>query len=385
VVAKPGEESSLNTITLTPQAEQRLGIVLAEVRLADVRQIRQVGGEVVVPVGQTVIVAAPIDGTLAAASGHPVPLPGSHLEPGQTVFELAPLLTPERDVLTLAERLGIAQTKANMATAQLEAERQIESARLNVEAAQIAYNRAVQLLESRAGSQRSVDEAEASLKLARDALATAEARHEFLAAVELDEEAGQSEPRDVTAPIGGVLQSLAVAAGESVVTGMELFRVAQLDRLWIRVPLYVGDWRAIDTGQEATIREYGQPPETPGRSAVYVSAPPSADPLANTIDLYYEVDNSDARLQPGQRLSVTLPLQNEDRQLVVPQTAILYDLHGGTWVYEEIGPQTFARRRVDVRYASDANAVLANGPPPGTKVVTDGAAELFGTEFGVGK
>ena len=147
VVAKPGEESALNTITLTPQAEQRLGIVLAEVGLADVRQVRQVGGEVVVPVGQTVIVAAPIDGTLAAAPGHPVPLPGSHLEPGQTVFELAPLLTPERDVLTLAERLGIAQTRANMATAQLEAERQIESARLNVEATQLAYNRAVQLLE----------------------------------------------------------------------------------------------------------------------------------------------------------------------------------------------------------------------------------------------
>ena len=33
----------------------------------------------------------------------------------------------------------------------------------------------------------------------------------------------------------------------------------------------------------------------------------------------------------------------------------------------------------------DAYAVLAQGPAPGTRVVTDGAAELFGTEFGAGK
>jgi len=30
-------------------------------------------------------------------------------------------------------------------------------------------------------------------------------------------------------------------------------------------------------------------------------------------------------------------------------------------------------------------AVLDHGPAPGTRVVTAGAAELFGTEFGVGK
>jgi hypothetical protein len=31
------------------------------------------------------------------------------------------------------------------------------------------------------------------------------------------------------------------------------------------------------------------------------------------------------------------------------------------------------------------SAVLDQGPPTGTRVVTAGAAELFGTEFGVGK
>ena len=80
---------------------------------------------------------------------------------GQVVFDFKPLLTPERDVLTPAERVQVAQTRADVATAQIESERQVESAKVAVQAAEIAYDRAVQLLKTKAGSQRSVDEADA--------------------------------------------------------------------------------------------------------------------------------------------------------------------------------------------------------------------------------
>jgi hypothetical protein len=38
-----------------------------------------------------------------------------------------------------------------------------------------------------------------------------------------------------------------------------------------------------------------------------------------------------------------------------------------------------------VRAVVGKDAVLESGPAPGAKVVTVGVAELFGTEFGVGK
>ena len=50
-----------------------------------------------------------------------------------------------------------------------------------------------------------------------------------------------------------------------------------------------------------------------------------------------------------------------------------------------IGDRAYARRRVVVRYVANGLAVLAAGPPVGTAVVTDGAAELFGTETGFSK
>jgi hypothetical protein len=40
---------------------------------------------------------------------------------------------------------------------------------------------------------------------------------------------------------------------------------------------------------------------------------------------------------------------------------------------------------VAVEDISGATAILARGPAVGARVVTDGAAELFGVEFGVGK
>ena len=74
-----------------------------------------------------------------------------------------------------------------------------------------------------------------------------------------------------------------------------------------------------------------------------------------------------------------------EEALVAPFSAVLHDIHGGQWVYVAGGPRQYVRRRVQVSRVVDGQAVLASGPAAGTKVVTDGAAELFGTEFMTGK
>ncbi len=378
------DEQDLNRVTLTAHAEERLGIQLVETMLTVVRRRRTLGGEVMLPPGQTIMVSAPISGTLSKPDVGTVPLPGNRLEAGQPMFTIKPLLTPERDVLTPSEQIQVAQTKANVATTQIDAERQIESAKVSVDAAQIAYDRAVQLLKNKAGSQRTVDEASAILKLAQEALTTAETRNAFLAGIKLDEHAGELASREIVTPVAGVLQSIGAAAGETVVGGKALFSVITTNRVWIRVPVYVGQWRDINATQAATIAEFGQPANAISQAANYVSAPPSADAIATTVDVYYELDNSDGKLYPGQRLAVTVPLHSRAQSLVVPFKAVLYDIHGGAWVYEQTAEHVYVRRRVSVEYVDGDSAILVSGPEPGSKVVTDGAVELFGTEFGVG-
>jgi RND family efflux transporter MFP subunit len=384
-VAHPVDEQTLNTLTLSEKAIQRLGIRTAEVEQKEVQRRRTLGGEVVVPPGQTIVVSAPFAGVLSAPEGENVPAPGTKLSAGQAVFRFLPLLTPERDVLTPADRVRVAQTKADVATVQIEAERQVESAKVQVKAAEIAYQRAVQLLETKAGSQRSADEAQAQLDLAKEALKTAETRHKFLIGIVLDEEEGKVVPRTIAAPVTGILQSIDVAPGETVSMGEPLLTVVQLERLWIRVPVYAGERRSVQIPAPASVSEYGQPASAAPRIARYVAAPPTANPQAATVDLYYELDNADGSAYPGQRLSVTIVEKGTSPALTVPWAAVLYDVHGGAWVYEQTAPQVFVRRRVAVHYVDQGRAIVAHGPPAGTKVVTDGAAELFGTEFGIGK
>jgi hypothetical protein len=81
---------------------------------------------------------------------------------------------------------------------------------------------------------------------------------------------------------------------------------------------------------------------------------------------------------------VELPLRTTEKGLVVPEAAVLYDMHGATWVYEDLGGNAYTRRRVEIARHVGDRAVVRRGIGEGAKVVTAGAAELFGTEFGAG-
>jgi hypothetical protein len=70
---------------------------------------------------------------------------------------------------------------------------------------------------------------------------------------------------------------------------------------------------------------------------------------------------------------------------VVPYAAVLYDPNGETWAYTNPEPLVFVRQPITVDSIQGSLAVLSSGPPPGTAVVTVGAAELLGTEYEVGE
>lgn len=75
----------------------------------------------------------------------------------------------------------------------------------------------------------------------------------------------------------------------------------------------------------------------------------------------------------------------ETLRKVVPYSAVIYDVHGDAWVYTNPSPLTFVRASITVDSITGDVAVLSKGPPAGTAVVTVGASELYGTEFGVGQ
>jgi biotin carboxyl carrier protein len=248
-VPKPFKEDQPG-VTLSADAEAKAGIALGTVAEKPVPRRRSYGGEVVVPPGRAVVVSAPLAGSLKAVSG-PFPAAGTAVKKGQTVFHLLPLLDP----------VG----RANLAAAQVEAEGQVQATGENQKAAQIALDRAKKVLAGGAGRQRDVDEAQAQLDVATKTHAAAVARAGLLKKVLGDLETGTSAPIPVEAPDDGVIRNVSALPGQAVPSGAALFEVINLDTIWVRVPVYVGDLPDVDTAQPVTVGHLNAKPGTPTR------------------------------------------------------------------------------------------------------------------------
>jgi hypothetical protein len=295
------KEGDLVILALKPEAEQALRLKTIAVEKRTVPAVRLFSGEVVTPL---------------AAEGKPV----------------APVLGG-----TLDEVLRLADLQAA-------ADGRILQAQVQMDAAKIAVERAQKMLSAEAGSVRGVDEAKATLQLAEAAMTTAKAQRALLGS-----------------PVGQ----------------------GGAKRAWVRVAIYSGEAVLLDHKAPASIRSLVSASKS--QSVQPVDGPPTANALTNTIDWYYELP-ADTPLRAGERAAVEISTtDSKEEAFVIPFNAVLHDIHGGQWVYAKTGEHSYTRKRIQVCRLAGADAVLFSGPLAGTQIVTEGSAELFGTEFMTGK
>ncbi|MGH9886831.1 MAG: efflux RND transporter periplasmic adaptor subunit, partial [bacterium] len=312
------------------------------------------------PPGGTVTVTAPAAGMLQAPGGG-VPRAGARVTRGPAIFSLFTLQPPDRNVRLEADRdAAAAEAELTMATQRVQ--------------------RLERLLADGATSARAVEEARAQQKDAEANAVAARARVRELG----NSPAGTAGAVTVRSPIDGVLQSVSAAPGQTVAASAPLFDVVQTAGLWVRVQLFVGERNGVDTSKPASVLGLGAA-TGPTLTALPVAGPPSADATTATSDLFYALKSPGGAVRPGERVSVLLPLTGAEQSLVVPTAAVLYDMSGGAWVYEAIDALKFVRRRIEIRSQVGPQTLVTRGIEAGKQVVTAGAAELFGTEFGAGK
>lgn len=357
--SNPVKETELNTITLTDKAVERLGIQTTEIIETSVSNSRLFSGEIVPVPGKMITVTAPVAGTLLASSTNITA--GSKVNKGQQLFRL--LIMPAENLMSAQEEVAQRQVQYNTSFEKVK--------------------RTSRMFEEKSGSLRAKQEAEAELAGINAQLRVARGRVELLRG-----NPGAATSRlstmNMEAPISGTILRVYSSPSQVLTASAPIVDIVQLNPLWVRVPLYAGDESRIQKGGVALVQNLsGGTANT--RRATSVTGPQTSDPLATSIDLYYEIDNSKGDFRPGQKVSVTLPFSGSSSGIVIPFSAIVYDINGGTWVYTNPSPNTYIRQRVELQTVIDKNAVLSRGPAAGTKIVIVGAAELFGTEFGGGK
>ncbi|TPE41542.1 efflux RND transporter periplasmic adaptor subunit [Pontibacter mangrovi] len=361
-VSSPVKESALTTVTLTPEAEKNLGIRTVTVGSQEVTGTLEMGGDVQAEPGQAASITAPMKGILALQKGSPIPQTGRTVKKGEVLYRLT-ILPAEGDLANNNQEL--------------------EMRRVQLETARNKANRMRQLLKDGAVSERAKQEAEAELAMAQKAYQDAVGKRELLQGG-----TGQSANQSVfviKAPLDGVIQRVYAGQSQTVAAGAPLLDIAGLNPVWVRVPVYMGDLERINLNQPAQVRTLAATGRQAVSEAMPVSTPVASGSTAALTDIFYEIKNTDKSFYPGQKVMVSLPTKGKADGMVVPYAAIVYDINGGEWVYVQTGPQVYQRQRVQVQSILRQQAVISKGVEAGMRVVTDGAAELFGTEFGGGK
>lgn len=381
----PVSESGLNTIELTEDAVRRLGLETQPVALRAMARMRSYGADLSLPAGASIIVSAPLAGTIQIPTGHTFPRIGQRVTQSESLLSLMPLLSPEREVLTPAERIRFAEARNTVVQAQIDAEAQVQQSTVQIEAAHIALERAERLLKDKSGTIRAVDEAQAQLMLAQKALEAAKLRKQTVDSIKLDAEAGKLLPITIESPLAGIVRGIQVQPSQMLAAGAPLFEVLNDEQLWVRVPVYVGDVEELDFSRKARLTLLDGRQSDHDILVEPIAAPPTAMSLASTVDYYYLLPNANSEFRPGQKVAAHLTLKGDAESPAVPWSAVFHDIYGGQWVYESIPNRQFVRRRIEVISVIDGWAAIARGPAVGTQLVTAGVAELAGTEFGFAK
>ena len=171
---------------------------------------------------------------------------------------------------------------------------------------------------------------------------------------------------EIHSPISGYVIEKSALLGMRVEPGMNLYKIADVSRVWIDADIYEYEVPLIKFGQIATVQlSYAPGAVFKGRvSYIY----PYLDPMTRTVKVRIEFDNPGNKLKPGMFADVVFD-SNLGSMLVVPETAVL-DTGSRKLVFVSRGEGRFDPRDIKTGYQGGGLYQVLDGLREGEKVVT---------------
>ncbi len=182
------------------------------------------------------------------------------------------------------------------------------------------------------------------------------------------------------APADGIVVSKNAFEGTRIVPGMNVYRIADLSRVWVEGEVFEKDLSLVELGQLASIRIQAYPGETFRGRVTYVY--PTVSLEARTGRIRAELPNADLRLRPGMYAELELNVQARRESLVVPRTAV-FGTGERTIVFVREEDGTLAAREVTPGLPAGGEMEILAGLRPG-EVVVSSASFLIDAEANLG-
>ena len=122
-------------------------------------------------------------------------------------------------------------------------------------------------------------------------------------------------------PVGGVVVEKLVLAGQRIMAGETLYRVADLSVVWVEGEVFEQDLAAVRTGLPVTAEFESFPGERWSGRIAYVY--PTLNPDTRTARVRLELPNPGRRLMPGMYATFLLTSPRRGNALSVPRSAVL--------------------------------------------------------------
>lgn len=294
-------------------------------------------------------ITAPVE---ALVEARPWPYVGQAFDAGETIFRLAPSVSPARSLAGL--------------------EADVDAARQELDAAESRLARLEQLLEVEATSDREVEDA-------RTRVGVAKARHDA-ARSDLDAARAAREGRgggsalQVKAPFAGRVAAVEATPGAAAAASEKLARLVRTDVVWLSVALPPDAASKLSKGFAGVM--LGDSHLISGDEARLVSVAPGVDPATGKLQVLVEIpgETPGGRVPLGSTWDAQILLDSDVPGIVIPTSALVDD-GGETVVFLQLGGESFVRQSVDV-VARQGDRALVNGLVPGQRLVTLGADSI---------
>lgn len=241
------------------------------------------------------------------------------------------------------------------------------------------FNKTKQLYDLGAASRDDLQRAETEFRNRKSDLLAARRRLEYMdvkpAVIgSLHEPGGPEEVSRLAifAPITGRVVRRSVNVNERISAGAELFRVADLSRVWVIAHVYEDDLGAVKPGMGATITSPAYLGRRFSGQVSYIDS--RVDAQTRTVQVRIETMNGGEALKLGMYVDVELGGGASAGSAVLIPAAAVQAVAGRRVVYVETAqPGTFEEREVTAGPERNLRVPVYRGLAAGDRVVVDGA------------